>query len=92
MVLQTDPLIGGAAPQEDGADDMQHVLLQYDPAVAIDVGIGEIDRQSRIVVAQIGAEQPDELGARRSRLDRDEVFTRPLAETGWSVMIDAALF
>ena len=33
MVLHADALIGGAAPQEDGAHDVQHVLLQ-DDAVA----------------------------------------------------------
>ena len=36
---------------------MQHVLLQYDSAIAIDVGIGEIDRQSGIVIAHIRSEQ-----------------------------------
>ncbi len=57
MVLQADPLIGRSAPQKDGADDVEHVLLQHDPAVAIDIGIGEIDRQCRIIIAQVGAEQ-----------------------------------
>ena len=57
VILQADALIGGAAPQEDRAYDVQHVLLQHEPAVAIDVGIGEVDGQRRIVVAQIGAEQ-----------------------------------
>ena len=57
VILQADALIGGAAPQEDRAHDVQHVLLQHDAAVAVDVGIGEIDGQRRIVVAQIGAEQ-----------------------------------
>ena len=28
-----------------------------DAALAIDVGIGQVDRQSRIVVAQVGAQQ-----------------------------------
>ena len=57
VVLQADPLIGRSAPEKDRAHDMQHVLLQHDPALAIDVGIGEIDRQRRIVVAQVRAEQ-----------------------------------
>ena len=57
VILQADALIGGAAPQEDRAHDVQRVLLQHQPAVAVDVGIGEIDGQRRIVVAQIGAEQ-----------------------------------
>ena len=57
VVLHADALIGGAAPQEDRAHDVQHVLLQHDPAASINVGIGEIDRQRRIVVAHVGAEQ-----------------------------------
>ena len=57
VILQTDPLIGGSAPQEDGAHDVQHVLLQDDTAIAIDVGIGEVDGQRRIVIAQVGAQQ-----------------------------------
>ena len=57
VVLQADPLVGRAAPQEDRAHDVQHVLLQHHPAIAVDVGIGEVDGQRRIVVAQIGAEQ-----------------------------------
>ena len=57
VVAHADPLIRGSAPQEDRAHDVQHVLLQHDPVAPIDVGIGEVDRQRRIVVAQIGAEQ-----------------------------------
>ena len=57
MVLDGDPLIGGAAPQEDGAHDVDQVLLQDDPVAVVDVGIGEVDRQRGIVVAQVGAEQ-----------------------------------
>ena len=45
VVLNADPLIGSSAPQEDGADDVQHILLQHDAAAPVDVGIGEVDRQ-----------------------------------------------
>ena len=44
MILHTDSLIGRSTPQKDRAHDMQHVLLQHNPAIAIDIGIGEIDR------------------------------------------------
>ncbi len=57
MVLHADPLVRRSAPQEEGAHDVQHVLLQHDPAIAIDVRVGEIDRQCRIVVAHVRAEQ-----------------------------------
>ena len=57
VVLHADALIGRAAPQKDRAHDVQHVLLQHDPAIAVHIGVGEIDGQRRIVVAQIGAEQ-----------------------------------
>jgi len=57
VVLQADALIGGAAPQKDRAHDVQGILLQNQPAAAIDVGIGEVDGERGIVVAQIGAEQ-----------------------------------
>ena len=57
VILQRDALVGRAAPKENRAHDVQRVLLQRQPAVAVHVGIGEIDGQRRIVVAQIGAEQ-----------------------------------
>ena len=57
VILQSDALIGRAAPQENRAHDVQRILLQRQPAVAVHVGIGEVDGQRRIVVAQIGAEQ-----------------------------------
>ena len=57
MILQGDALVGRAAPQENRAHDVQRVLLQHQPAVAVHVGIGEVDGQRRIVIAQIGAEQ-----------------------------------
>ena len=57
VILQGDALVGRTAPQENRAHDVQRVLLQHQPAVAVHVGIGEVDGQRRIVVAQIGAEQ-----------------------------------
>ena len=57
VILQRDALVGRAAPQENRTHDVQRVLLQRQPAVAVHVGIGEIDGQRRIIVAQIGAEQ-----------------------------------
>jgi len=36
---------------------MEHVLLQHDPAISIDVRISEIDRQSRIIIPEVGPEQ-----------------------------------
>ena len=57
VILQSDALIGRTAPQENRPHDVQRILLQRQPAVAVHVGIGEVDGQRRIVVAQIGAEQ-----------------------------------
>jgi hypothetical protein len=57
VILQSDALIGRTAPQENRPHDVQRILLQRQPAVAVHVGIGEVDSQRRIVVAQIGAEQ-----------------------------------
>ena len=45
VVLHADALIGGAAPQEDRAHDVQQVLLQHEAALPVDVRIGEIDGQ-----------------------------------------------
>ena len=56
VILQSYPLVGGAAPQKDRAHDVQRVLLQHQSTVAVHVGIGEIDGQGRIVIAQVGAE------------------------------------
>ncbi len=57
VILHADSLISGSAPQEDRAHDMQHVLLQHDAAVVVNIGIGEIDGQRGIVVAHIRAKQ-----------------------------------
>ncbi|MGY3647952.1 hypothetical protein ACVWW2_003243 [Bradyrhizobium sp. LM4.3] len=57
VVLHADALIGGAAPQEDRAHDVEQVLLQHEAALPVDIRIGEIDRQRRVVVAQVGSQQ-----------------------------------
>jgi len=57
VILQRYPLVSRAAPQENRAHDVQRILLQHQSAIAVHVGIGEVDGQRRIVVAQIGAEQ-----------------------------------
>ncbi len=57
IVAHAEPLIGGAAPQENRAQDMHRVLLQHHALVGHQVGIGQVDREGGIVVAQIGAEQ-----------------------------------
>jgi hypothetical protein len=57
VVLHADALIGGAAPPEDRAYDVQHVFLQHDPALTIHIGLGEIDGQRGIVIAQARAGQ-----------------------------------
>src|ERR1700693_1323462 len=36
VILQANALIGRSAPQEDRAHDVQHVLRQHDPSLAID--------------------------------------------------------
>jgi hypothetical protein len=50
-------MILDASPQEDRPDDMNRVPLQNEALIEIDVGIGQIDCQYRIVIAQVGPEQ-----------------------------------
>src|SRR5262249_42852452 len=57
VVAKANPLVRSPAPKKNCAHDMKHVLCQRQPAVTIDVGVGEIDRQRRIVVAQVGAKK-----------------------------------
>ena len=57
VVLDRQPLIGRVAPEKNRAHDVQGVLRQHQVIVEIHVGIGQIDRQQRVVVAQVGAEQ-----------------------------------
>ncbi len=57
VIAHAKPLIGGVLPQEDGAQDMHGVLFQDDVLIGNQVGIGQIDGQCGIIVAQVGAEQ-----------------------------------
>ena len=57
VIAHGQALIRRAAPEKHRAPDMQQVFLQQDAAFREEIGIGEIDRQKRVVVAQIGAEQ-----------------------------------
>ena len=57
VVLNRQPLIDGVAPEKNRAHDVQGVLRQHQMIVEIHVGIGEVDRQQRVVVAQVGPEQ-----------------------------------
>ena len=57
VIAHAKPLIGGAAPQEHGAQNVHGVLLQHDALVGHEVRIAQVDREGGIVVAQIGAEE-----------------------------------
>ncbi len=57
MIFQANALIGGALPQKHGAQDVQQIFGEHQPPAAINIRIGEIDGQRRVVVAQIGTEQ-----------------------------------
>src|SRR5262249_61091513 len=57
MVLNPQTLIGRVAREKNRAYDVQGVLGQNEVMLEIDVGIGQIDGQLRIVVAHVGAEQ-----------------------------------
>ena len=57
VVMNAQPLIGRIAPQEYRADDVQDVLGQHKLVVEIDVGIGQVDGQRRIVVAHARTQQ-----------------------------------
>ena len=57
VIAHREPLIGRAPPQEDRAHDVQGVLVQHQPAIGEHVGIGQVDRQERIVVADVRSEQ-----------------------------------
>ena len=57
IIAHAEPLIGGATPQEDGAQDMDAVLLHKDTLAVHQIRIGQIDEERRIIVAQVGAEQ-----------------------------------
>ena len=57
VIADAQSLIGRILPEKDRADDMQGVLFQNDPVVTVDIGIGQVDAQDGVVVAQVGAEQ-----------------------------------
>ena len=43
VVLNAQALIGGTAPEEQRAHDVQHVLGQHKLLIEIDVGVGQVD-------------------------------------------------
>ena len=51
MVLHAQALIGGATPEKKRAHDVQHILRERELLVEIDVGIGQVDREDRVVVS-----------------------------------------
>jgi hypothetical protein len=57
VVVQRQPLMERIAPGEDRPRDVQKVLLQHDAAVDEEVRIGEVDREQRVVVAQVRTQQ-----------------------------------
>src|SRR5690606_8014579 len=57
VVLEGDALVRRILPQEDIARDVHRILLQDQFPISEDVRIGQLDRQQRIVIADIGAEQ-----------------------------------
>src|SRR4051794_9455984 len=57
VVAYADALVRRSPPKKRRSDDVQRVLLQKKLLVAKDVRIGQIDRQDRVVVTDVGAEQ-----------------------------------
>ena len=57
VVAHAEPLIGGVAPEKDRAQDMDAILFHDDVLTIHQIGIGQIDEESRVVVTHIGAEQ-----------------------------------
>ena len=57
VIADAEALIDGPAPEEKCAHDVQRVFRQNQALVEINVRIGEIDGEHRIVVAHIRAEQ-----------------------------------
>ncbi len=76
VVAHRDPLVGMIAPEEGGAHDVERVLLQDDALVEIDVGIGEIDAEHRIVVAHVEAEQQRRHAVEKKLEAREEARIR----------------
>ena len=57
MILDAQALIGAAAPQEKRAHHVQRILWQNRLLIENDVGVGQINGEDRIVIADVGAEQ-----------------------------------
>jgi hypothetical protein len=57
VVVHADALVCGRFAQKQSANEMQRVLGQRQFLIDIHVGIGQIDRQHRVVVARIGSQQ-----------------------------------
>ena len=57
VIAHAEALIGGIPPQENCAQNVHGIFFQHDTLIGHDVGIGQVDDQRRVVVAQIRAEQ-----------------------------------
>ena len=57
VVAHAKSLIGSVAPEKDRAQDMDAILFHDDVLTIHQIGIGQIDEESRVVVTHIGAEQ-----------------------------------
>ena len=53
VVLHAQALIDGAAPKKKRAHDVQDVLWQHERVIEIDVGVGQVDGENGVVVADI---------------------------------------
>ena len=51
VVLDAQALVSRAAPEKQRSHDVQHVLGQHQLLVEIDIGIGQIDGENGVVVA-----------------------------------------
>ena len=56
VIAHAKPLIGGVAPHEDGAQQVQRVLLQDHALICEYVRVGQVDDQRGVVVAQVRAQ------------------------------------
>ena len=57
MVLHAQALIGGTVQKKKRAHDVQHVFRLHEFLILIDVGIGQVDSEDGVVVADIRAQQ-----------------------------------
>jgi hypothetical protein len=53
VVLDTQALVGGAAPEKKRAHDVQHILRLRELLIDIDVGIGQVDGEDGVVIADV---------------------------------------